>query len=53
MDRFQKKLSVLGRSESTFKNYTRHLAKMALHFDCLPTELDDDQIQDYLYLLQQ
>ena len=26
---------------------------MALHFDCLPTELDDDQIQDYLYLLQQ
>lgn len=53
VDRFQKKLSVLGRSESTFKNYTRHLAKMALHFDCLPTELDDDQIQDYLYLLQQ
>ena len=53
MDRFQKKLSVLGRSESTFKSYTRHLAKMALHFDCLPTELDDDQIQDYLYLLLQ
>lgn len=26
---------------------------MALHFDCLPTELDEDQIKDYLYLLQQ
>jgi integrase/recombinase XerD len=26
---------------------------MALHFDCLPTELCEDQIKDYLYLLQQ
>jgi site-specific recombinase XerD len=26
---------------------------MALHFDCLPTALDSDQIDDYLYLLQQ
>ena len=26
---------------------------MALHFGCLPTELNEDQIQDYLYLLQQ
>ena len=26
---------------------------MALHFKCLPTELDPEQVQDYLYLLQQ
>ena len=26
---------------------------MALHFQCLPTELDSEQVQDYLYLLQQ
>lgn len=26
---------------------------MALHFQCLPTELDEDQIKDYLYTLQQ
>lgn len=26
---------------------------MALHFGCLPTELDPEQVQDYLYLLQQ
>ena len=25
---------------------------MALHFGCLPTELDADQVQDYLFLLQ-
>jgi site-specific recombinase XerD len=26
---------------------------MALHFNCLPTELEADQIDDYLYLMQQ
>lgn len=26
---------------------------MSLHFGCLPTELDEDQIKDYLYMLQQ
>lgn len=25
---------------------------MAMHFGCLPTELDPEQVQDYLYLLQ-
>ena len=53
MDKFEKKLSVLGRSQSTFLNYSRHLAKMSLHYDCLPTTLDEDQITDYLHLLQQ
>ena len=53
IDKFEKKLSILGRSPSTFKNYTRHIAKMSIHFDCLPTELDEDQVIDYLHLLQQ
>ncbi|WP_290789785.1 hypothetical protein [Flavihumibacter sp. UBA7668] len=42
-----------GRSESTLNNYARHVAQMALHFNMLPTELDEDQIEVYLYLLQQ
>lgn len=49
----KQKVSLSGKSESTLKNYSHHLAKMALHFDCLPTALDSDQINDYLYLLQQ
>jgi integrase/recombinase XerD len=53
MDKFEKRLSVLGRAPSTCKSYTRQLAKMALHFGCLPTELDEDQITDYLHYLQQ
>ncbi len=44
---FRKQLSILGRPESTFKNYIRHLAQMALHFKCQPTELDEDQINGY------
>lgn len=42
-----------GESESTLKNYARHLAKLALHFNCVPTELDPDQVNDYLYLVKQ
>lgn len=38
-----------GRSNSTLKNYSRYISKIALHFNALPTELDDDQIEDYLH----
>ena len=52
LERLQRNVSILGRSESTFKNYSRHIASMALHFQCLPTELDPEQVKDYLYGLQ-
>jgi integrase/recombinase XerD len=51
--RLERKISLSGKSSSTLKNYSRHLAQMALHFNCLPTELDEEQIDDYLHLLQQ
>ena len=46
-------LSISGRTHSTFQNYSRLLAVMALHFKCLPTDLTETQINDYLYYLQQ
>ena len=52
LQRFQRNLSILGRSERTFDNYSRHVAAMALHFQCLPTELDPEAVKDYLYGLQ-
>lgn len=52
LSRFQRNISVLGRSTKTFECYSRHVAAMALHFGCLPTELDSEQCNDYLYLLQ-
>jgi integrase/recombinase XerD len=51
--RLKRRMSTAGRSTSTLNNYARHLAQMALHYNCLPGELEDDQIEDYLYLLQQ
>jgi site-specific recombinase XerD len=51
--RFERNISILGRSPRTFDNYSRHVAAMALHFMCLPTELDPEQVKDYLYELQQ
>ncbi|MDQ3534170.1 MAG: hypothetical protein M3421_00920, partial [Bacteroidota bacterium] len=51
--KMERNMSIAGKSKSTLLNYGRHLAKLALHFDCMPTELDPDQVNDYLYLMQQ
>lgn len=53
LQRFQRNISILGRSPRTFDNYSRHVAAIALHFQCLPTQLDPEQVKDYLYQLQQ
>jgi integrase/recombinase XerD len=45
-------VSISGKSKSTLTNYGRHLASMALHYNCLPTELDADQVMDYLHLVK-
>ena len=49
----QQKISLAGKSQSTLRCYSSHLAKLALHFGCVPTEVDPDRINDYLYLVQQ
>ena len=43
---------VAGKSESTLRSYCSHLAKLALHFNQVPTDIDPDQINDYLYLVK-
>ena len=35
LQRFERNISVLGRSQRTFDNYSRHVAAMTLHFQCL------------------
>ena len=50
--KYQRSLSVLGRSQSTIDNYSRHLASISLYFNELPTVLDSEQIQEYLYIKQ-
>lgn len=45
----QRHYELNGKSQSTIINYGRCLAHMALHFDCCPSELDTEQVLDYLY----
>jgi site-specific recombinase XerD len=45
-------ISVTGKSNSTLTNYSRQLAHLALHYHCLPTEPDKDQVLDYLHLVK-
>lgn len=52
LHRFERSMSILGRSQTTFKNYSSHLASLALHFGKIPTELDHEQIHEYLFSLQ-
>jgi site-specific recombinase XerD len=50
--RFERTVSVLGRSKTTFENYSRHVAAVAIYYGKIPTELDQEQIHDYLFYLQ-
>ena len=52
INRFERNISVLGRSQSTFSNYARHVAAISLYFGKIPPGLDSEQVQDYLYFLQ-
>lgn len=49
--RFERRMQTSGRSPSTLQNYSRYIAQIALHFNCVPTLLEDDQIEDYLHSL--
>src|SRR5215210_5729800 len=44
----ERSINVSGKSRSTLTNYGRQLAHLALHYNCLPTELDKEQVLDYL-----
>lgn len=50
--KLQRHISLTGKSQSTLTNYGRCLATMALHFNCSPLELDNEQILDYLHQLK-
>ena len=52
LQRFERNISILGRSKRTFDNYSRHVAALAFHFGKVPTELNPEDIKDYLFELQ-
>lgn len=40
-----------GKSKSTFNNYIRRIALISLHFNALPENIPDDEINEYLTML--
>ena len=50
-EEFKRKLIINGRSVSTHENYLRQMAKLALHYNKSPLELEVYQLEEYLYFL--
>ncbi len=48
----ERAIYITGNSKSTLSNYARQLAHLALHYNCLPLELDAEQVMDYMYLVK-
>jgi site-specific recombinase XerD len=48
----ERAINVSGKSKSTLTNYSRQLAHLALHYNMLPTDLDQEQVLDYLHLIK-
>ncbi len=50
---FVRKYTIAGKSDSCTKNYLMQISKMVLHFNCNPLNLSVDQMEEYLFQLQQ
>lgn len=44
-------IELRGQSESTLQNYIRRIALFVLHFGCLPEQIEEDEINEYLVSL--
>lgn len=49
--KFEQQIVIGGYSESSLKNYAQSVARICLHFERSPLELDDDEINAYLFEL--
>ncbi len=50
---FMQRLVIEGRSKSTHENYLRQFAKLALHYNRIPLNLEATDLEEYLYFLIQ
>lgn len=52
-EEFTRKLVINGKSKSTYENYLRQMAKLAMYYKRTPLELEVDELEEYLYELIQ
>jgi len=50
---FRQQISISGKADSTFVNYSRQLGAIALYFNRLPTMLTNAEIDHYLFHIKQ
>jgi hypothetical protein len=48
--KFEQKVTDAGKSQRTLTNYSQPLAKLALHFNELPTAVDSDRVNETFIL---
>jgi integrase/recombinase XerD len=51
LHKVERRMTLAGNSPKTLVCYGRSLAQMALHFGLSPVEVDEEEVQEYLYLL--
>ena len=51
LHKVERRMTLSGNSLKTLVCYGRSLAQMALHFGRSPVEVDEEEVQEYLYLL--
>jgi len=49
--KLEQQVILKGQSESTLKNYIRRIALFVIHFEKLPEQIEDDEINEYLAAL--
>jgi integrase/recombinase XerD len=49
--KLNQQVTLRGQSQSTLNNYVRRIASISLHFGCLPEQIIDEEINEYLCAL--
>jgi len=52
-EKFLRKYTIAGKSESCTRNYLMQISKMVLYFKASPLELSIDQMEEYLFQIRQ
>jgi site-specific recombinase XerD len=51
LQKLSQQVTLRGQSESTLKNYSRRIATFVIHFERLPEQVSEDEINEYLVSL--
>lgn len=50
--RLEKRMIINGKCLSTFQNYLRCIAHLVIHYQALPMQITESEVEDYLFILK-